>query len=55
MLIDRKKWWQFQQDMTPAHAAHALKAYMEENEIKLMLKPVRSPDLNPIESISAWS
>ena len=44
MLIDRNKWWQFQQDVARPHTARKVKAWMKENKVDL---------LNPIESIWA--
>lgn len=44
----------FQQDNTPCHKAHtALEWFLKHNAgFQLMLRPLNSPDLNPIERIS---
>ena len=45
--------WIFQQDNAPAHTAHSIRSYFDENNITVMSWPARSPDLNPIENIWA--
>ena len=43
--------WYFMQDGAPAHTAHSITAWMQENNITLLPWCAKSPDLNPIESV----
>ena len=36
MLFDQNEWWQFQQDMVPAHIAHKVKAWMKGSKVDLL-------------------
>jgi len=45
--------WQFQQDNAPCHKAKSVTKWFQENNIKVLQWPARSPDLNPIEN--AWT
>ena len=45
--------WEFQQDNAPCHKAKTVTTWFQENNIKVLQWPARSPDLNPIEN--AWS
>jgi len=44
----------FMQDGAPAHTAHTVKDWLDENDIRLLDWCPRSPDLNPIENIWAY-
>lgn len=43
--------WMFQQDNAPCHKALSVTEWFEENDIKVLQWPARSPDLNPIENL----
>ena len=43
--------WMFQQDNAPCHKAKSITEWFEQNNIKILQRPARSPDLNPIEDI----
>ena len=46
--------WIFQQDGAPAHTAHSITGWFNENKITVLPWCPRSPDLNPIENIWCW-
>ena len=41
----------FQLDNAPCHKAKSVTEWFEQNNIKILLWPARSPDLNPIEDV----
>ena len=41
----------FQQGNAPCHKAKSVTEWFEENNIKILQWPARSPDLNPIEIV----
>lgn len=41
----------FQHDNSPIHKARIVKDYIEENHIRVLPWPSKSPDLNPIENV----
>ena len=43
----------FQQDNSPVHTAKKVKTWLKRNRFKTIDWPAQSPDLNPIENISA--
>ena len=43
--------WIFQQDNVPCHKSRLVNSYFNENNIRVMPWPPRSPDLNPIEHV----
>ena len=45
----------FQQDNAPCHKAKSITEWFEQNNIKILQWPARSPDLNPIEDIRTVS
>lgn len=46
--------WVFQQDNAPIHTARAVKAWIDEQNVELLLWPPYSPDMNLIENIWGW-
>ena len=53
LIFEDDSEWAFQQDNAPCHKAKTLTAWFEENNIRVLQWPARSPDLNPIENL--WS
>ena len=43
--------WLFQQDIDPKHTAKVTRAWFEDNNIKVIKWPKKSPDMDPIESL----
>ena len=54
MLIDQNEWWQSQQDISSAHTAHIVKAWVEEREINILTCPAWLPYFNPTKPIWVW-
>jgi len=56
-VMDRKfgkNKWRLLQDNARPHAAQYTQEFIEENNIRLIVHPPYSPDLNPIEKVWAW-
>lgn len=45
--------WIFMQDNAPVHTSQATKAFLNQQNVRLLSWPPRSPDMNPIENL--WS
>ena len=43
--------WTFQHDNDPKHTSHAVKSWLDENQVNVMPWPAPSADLNPSENI----
>ena len=49
--LDLGWWFNFQQDNDPKHTFKSVTTWLEKNKITVLLWPLMSPDLNPIENL----